>query len=85
MSKGRVCDNCGEVVVTDDRGEDDEGVIHAWIRVGTLDDKLAGDACSRSCAIELLADDTPLSLAIEERLAGIAAVIRTLNGEEDDE
>ena len=84
MSDAIRCDNCGTVLTLDHCGEDENGEISAWLRVGTRDGKLAQDACTRACAIELLTDGTPLADAVDARMEGIAAVVRAIRGEDDE-
>lgn len=81
MSAAVCCDNCGETLVVNDRGEDEDGEIHAWLRVGTRDGALVQDACTRSCAIALLGDDAPLGIAVDARQEGIAEVVRVIREE----
>lgn len=85
MSKARVCDNCNETLIVNDRGDDERGEIYAWLQVGTLDRQLVQDACSRSCAVALLADDEPLAEAVDARLAGVAEVVRALHSDSEDD
>ena len=84
MSDAIRCDNSGTVLALDRHGEDENGEVSAWLRVGTCDRKLAQDACTRACAIELLADGTPLADAIDAHMEGIAAVVRAIRGEDDE-
>ena len=84
MSKGRICDHCDETIAVNDRGDDENGEIAAWLSVGTLDGAIRLDACSRSCAAELLADGSPLAEAVEARLEAVAEVVRAIRGDDDD-
>lgn len=88
MSAARVCDNCGATLILDANGEDEGGEFVAWVRVSTTSGALAQDACTRSCAVALLADGAPLAVALDDRLAEIARISRVIaedhEGADDD-
>lgn len=78
MSKGIICDNCGTALPLDDRGDDEDGEVYAWLH---LEIKAGGswDACTVSCARELL-DDEAIANEIAARLEPIAAVSQAIKG-----
>lgn len=80
-----VCDSCRAVLIVNDRGDDENGESSAWIRVGTLDGGVKADACTRSCAVALLADGESLAEAIETRLQATTEVVRILRNESGDD
>lgn len=84
MSQGRMCDNCGLTLILDDRGEDEHGEIHAWLRIGTLDGKITAEGCTRECARALLADDGPLAAEVDARLEAVSEVVRAIRSHEAD-
>lgn len=83
---GLICDHCGEVLAFDANNgrEDEAGEKSAWISIAA-----AGfdyDACSRSCATELLGDGSPMAQAIEAHMEVIASIVRTIReGREGDD
>jgi hypothetical protein len=72
MSSGIICDKCGTALPLDEHGEDEDGEVYAWLHMSTKTG-LDLDACTLSCARELL-DDEKISSEIAERLEPIAAV-----------
>lgn len=78
MSAAKVCDNCGTTLVLDANGEDEGGEFVAWLRVSTTSGRLGQDACTRSCAVALLADGEPLAIALDNHLAEIARISRVI-------
>lgn len=83
MSKSITCDNCNETLILDRNGEDEAGEVNAWIHLSTVTGAPHVDACTRSCAIALLGDDTTFTEVINDRMAGVAVVVRALRGEDD--
>ena len=85
MSKGIVCDQCGETLVLNSRGDDEMGEIAGWGAVELGD--LKADVCSRSCAHEWLdrEDVVKASEAWQETIAEIAAVVRGSHSEDSDD
>lgn len=63
MANAKVCDNpgCKAVLILDARNghEDEDGEINVWVTIQTADREWI--ACTRSCAIELLADGGPVA------------------------
>jgi hypothetical protein len=82
MSKGIICDQCGTALALDDRGEDEDGEVYAWLTLTTKTD-LRWDACTVSCAKELL-DKPELAESIGVALEPIANLSRVLKNGTDD-
>lgn len=80
MSKAMVCDQCGTVLVVNDRGDDANGDSAAWIVLETAYRKY--DLCSRAC-VHALVDDEDFEYVYEDGIAAVAAVTRTINGEDE--
>lgn len=78
MSAARVCDNCDATLTLDRNGEDENDEINAWIQVRTVDGAYTQDACTRSCAVALLADGSDFALAVDARLQAVAEVVRVI-------
>jgi hypothetical protein len=67
MSDAKVCDYCGAKLILDGPGRSDaNGEIAGWVRVVVTDAEW--DACTRSCATQLLADDGPVRPVIDARI-----------------
>ena len=81
MSKGLVCDNCGNALALDERGDDENGESSAWVTIGTTYKRF--DACTISCAEALL--DGPVREAADKALEMVMSIVRTLRGEDDEE
>lgn len=82
--KGLICENCGTVLALDGRnGDAANGENSAWITIEA--GGLSVDACSRSCAVELLGDDGPLRPVIDAWLEAITEIARSINGEDGDD
>lgn len=85
---GVICDNCSTALRFDTRNgrEDSQGEFAAWVKITASGLDL--DACSRSCATELLADGSPLAQAIDAYLEMITDICRAITdqpeGDEDD-
>ena len=75
---GRICDNCAAVLALDASNgrEDSNGELAAWVEITAASQRW--DACSRSCATELLADGGVLARPIDEHLAAIADIARVI-------
>lgn len=84
--KAITCDNCKAVLPFDSRnGEEDErGELSAWLRLGGQHGPWF-DACTRSCAHELL--DGVLGAAVDAQAEMVAEIARTIreDRETDDE
>ncbi|WP_375490242.1 hypothetical protein [uncultured Jatrophihabitans sp.] len=85
---GLICDGCGEVLALDlpSGREDSNGERAAWIEIRA--GGLSVDACTRSCATELLADGSTLARVIDAYTESIAEIARTIKDErqgDDDE
>lgn len=80
MSRALVCDNCGESLTLNARGEHDGGEDAAWLRL-----EVGGqgyDLCTRSCVVAFLehADVIAAHDAYAESITGVA---RAIAGEDD--
>lgn len=80
MSKAIVCDNCDQVLVVNDNGDDADGESAAWLTVVTTFGKY--DLCSRSCVHTLVMEDEDFALAYEAGIESIVALTRTIKCEE---
>lgn len=81
MSRTIQCDNCGSTVgPLDHNGEDASGEIYAWIHLAVKDDAVTVDACSRSCAHELI--DGAFGEAVEKHYEPIAEISRVIREQE---
>lgn len=79
MSRGIVCDNCGECLVVNKNGEDEDGESSGWLKLITgVGDY---DLCTRACLAALL-DDEHFVEAMTVHAEGIAEVIRTIRGDD---
>lgn len=84
MSRGLVCDQCGDTLVLNARGDDQDGEKGAWLNIQVGDNSdLAADLCSRSCAIAWLEDPAVIQAMTEwqECLVGVALTIK--EGQDD--
>ena len=82
-----VCDNCGAVLQFDapNGREDSKGEKAGWLNVN-LGEVTSWDACTRSCAIELLADGGLIQRVSDEWSGAVADIARTIReAREDDE
>ena len=77
MSAAKKCDHCGTSIAVDRNGEDENGEFAAWVHIGTT--YRAFDACTISCAEELLAG--PVGESASAALEAIAQVVRLINDE----
>jgi hypothetical protein len=79
MSKAIVCDQCGSVLVVNDRGESESetGEEAAWVKIVTTFAKY--DLCTRACAHALL-DSAEFVEAMDEGAAVIAEIAGTTSG-----
>ena len=82
MSRGLVCDHCGTVLPLNAKGENEFGEDAAWLHISTGVMETAWDLCSRSCAVELLADGEVVAQVLDAELAAIAEITRGIRGEE---
>lgn len=85
VSAAKVCDNCGTTLVLDANGEDEDGEVNVWLRLSTTSGRLGQDACTRSCAVALLADDQPLAAALDAHLAELARISRVIAEDDGNE
>lgn len=82
MSNGIVCDNCGEVLVVNERGDAENGEEAAWLKIITSVDRY--DLCSRACAVVLL-DDPDFVERMDTQLELIASIAHAIIGETDED
>lgn len=82
MSKGLVCDHCQSVIPLNARGEADSGEDAAWVRISTVGFDTTWDACSRSCAVELLEGE--IGAVLDAELEAITKISQAIGGEDDD-
>ena len=85
MSDALRCDNCGTYLDLDKRGEDENGEVAAWLKVSDHNREAEWDACTRSCAIELLGDAGPVRPVIDAHAEVIAEIARTIREARDDD
>jgi hypothetical protein len=74
MADSITCDNCGQTLVLGRNGDDEMGEIAAWLKLSTKSH--SWDACTRSCAHELL--DGPAGAIIDAQTEVIAEIARTI-------
>lgn len=76
MSKAMVCDQCGDSIPLNDRGDNPDGEDGAWIEVRTTFGRY--DLCTRSCVVQLMEDDDFAEQVNKEAevIAEIAGAIR---------
>jgi hypothetical protein len=55
MSAGMICDNCGDVLPVNDRGDAENGEEAGWVHISTT--WVRADLCTRACAIAYLQSD----------------------------
>lgn len=87
MSKGLICDNCGESLAPlDKNGEHVSGEDAAWIMVSARGLDGWQDACTRSCAVQII-ESGPFAEAVDAQAEVIADIARTIreDRESDDE
>lgn len=84
MSRGLICENCGAVTPVNRSGENriDDSESVAWIEI--RGGSMTLDACTRSCAIQLLADGTELALHVDASLEVVTDIARTIREDRDD-
>lgn len=83
MSQSVTCDHCHTVLVLDSRGDDENGEVSAWLKVGTYDGALTQDACTRACALALLDEGSDLCVEIDERHEVVAEIARSIREDRD--
>lgn len=81
MSDALLCDNCGEVLPVNERGDDANGDSAAWLVLKSTYGKF--DLCSRSCVVEFCTHNGEFIETYEAGIAAVAAVTRAINGEDD--
>lgn len=77
MSNALACDNCNTVLPLNARGESDTGEDSAWLVVTTRGFGTSWDACTRSCAIELINGD--IGQVVDAELEAISSVVRAID------
>jgi len=85
MSNAKSCNNCGAVLVLDAKNgrEDDAGELYGWVTIAAAGLNL--DACTRSCATELLADGGVLAATLDAYIEQIAWVTRAITDEDGEQ
>jgi hypothetical protein len=88
MSKGLICDHCGTVLELNDRGDAENGENAAWLLISTGTFGTSWDACSRSCAVQLI-EEGPIGVVLDAELEVISDIARVIRedreGGHDDE
>ena len=88
MSRALVCDNCGVTLgPLDKNGEHESGEDAAWVQVSARGLNEWLDACTRSCAVELI-ESGPFADAVDaqaEVISSIARAVRDDRAADDDE
>ena len=84
MSHAIVCNNCGDVLVLQANGDDENGESAGWLQVAVRDGEV-WDACTRSCAVELLSDDGPVRPILDAHAEMVAEIARTVREGREDE
>jgi hypothetical protein len=84
MSNAIMCDQCGETLALNSRGDDEMGEIAGWWE---LKGSVPGDFCSRSCVIEWLNRDDVVAEdeAHQEAISEIARAILSDTNTEGEE
>lgn len=87
MSKGLICDHCQTVLELNERGDAANGENAAWLRITTGSFGTTWDACSRSCAVQLI-EEGPIGAVLDAELEVISDIARTIaqgrEAEDDD-
>lgn len=73
MSAGLICDQCGETLVVNDRGDSETGEEAGWLKIRTV--FASFDVCTRSCAVALIESDE-----FAQRLDAGAEIIAEITG-----
>jgi len=86
MTDAISCDNCRAVLILDGPGsrEDANGEKAGWLNIN-LGDTTSWDACSRSCATELLRDGGPVQAVGDAWQEAVADVARTIRDSREDD
>jgi hypothetical protein len=79
MSDALVCDNCGAVLKFDAANgrEDAKGEKAGWLNIN-VGEMTSWDACTRSCATQILADGGPIQEVADAWSEAVADVARTI-------
>ena len=85
MSKALACDNCGETLTLDRRGESSDGEDAAWIGLELANEHY--DLCTRSCVIAFLEREDVIAIhdGWSETITGIARSISEAREQESDD
>lgn len=81
MAKALVCDNCGDKLIVNERGDDEAGESVAWLQVGNS--QYSWDACTRGCAHTLI--DGPVREVVDAHTEVVAEIARTIREERERE
>lgn len=82
MSRGLICDQCGEVLAVNANGDDDAGESSAWLAVDTTFGRF--DLCTRACVVALM-DDEDFVAHVEAGQAAVAEVVQALREAREDD
>lgn len=77
MSKGLICDHCETALALNARGDAENGEDAAWLRISTGGFDTSWDACSRSCAVQLI-EVGPIGPVLDAELEVISEISRTI-------